>query len=160
MRDGEFKVPMKYNITGGLSIAVPGELKGLYMAHSKYGNLAWFDVVSPAATLANGGFYVDSFCAQYFAKYAREVQEYGLNSIFAIDEKEFFSLSGKFVTRPNLAKTLYRIAQEGPDVFYNGEIGKKLINDIKVNGSILTLEDLANYQSIVTFYNLKQMFIF
>lgn len=37
---------------GGLSVAVPGELHGLEVAHSLWGNLSWHEVVKPSADLA------------------------------------------------------------------------------------------------------------
>lgn len=38
---------------------------------------------------------------------------------------------------PRLAETYRRIAQEGPDVFYKGQIAQDLVTDIQASGSIL-----------------------
>lgn len=43
-------------LEGGLAVAVPLELKGLWMAHQHYGRHAWGSLVAPAATLARNGF--------------------------------------------------------------------------------------------------------
>ena len=43
-------------LEGGLAIAVPLELKGLWMAHQRFGRHAWGSLVAPAATLARNGF--------------------------------------------------------------------------------------------------------
>lgn len=149
LNENEYDISKKVNITGGLSIAVPGELKGLYYAHSKFGRLPWSKVVSPAAQIAENGFFIDSFTAQHLTKYSALLQEYKLVSMFQLEEKEFPPLPGKLVKRPVLAKTLNRIAEHGPDLLYKGELGRQLINDIKINGSILTFEDLENYSAIV-----------
>ena len=37
---------------GGLSVGVPGEIRGLAEAHSRWGALSWKEVVQPAADLA------------------------------------------------------------------------------------------------------------
>lgn len=46
---------------GGLSIAVPAALKGLYELHNKYGKLEWKEIVLPVADVAEKGFRVTSF---------------------------------------------------------------------------------------------------
>lgn len=41
---------------GGLAVAVPGELKGLYELHQRYGKLKWEEVVQPVIDIATNGF--------------------------------------------------------------------------------------------------------
>lgn len=158
MTENGYDLSRRVNFTGGLSIAVPGELKGLYYAHSKFGRLPWSKVVTPAANIAENGFFIDSFTAQYFTRHSSIIQEFRLLSMFQMEE--FPPLPGKLVKRPTLAKTLYEIANHGPDVLYNGEIGQKLINDIKANGSIITFEDLQNYHPIVQLFFRKFFVLF
>lgn len=53
---------------------------------------------------------------------------------------------GDTLKMPALAKTLKDIARHGADVFYNGAIGDKLIEDVRRKGGILTKEDLRQYR--------------
>lgn len=46
------------NLLGGLAVAVPGQVKGLYYAWQQYGVLQWADLVAPAAAIASEGFIV------------------------------------------------------------------------------------------------------
>lgn len=54
--------------------------------------------------------------------------------------------AGDFYKRPVLAATLRSIAQEGIDIFYNGTMGDKIVQDVTKKGGILTKEDLVNYR--------------
>lgn len=49
---------------GGLSIAVPTEVKGLYELHRRYGALSWSEVLEPAIDVAEKGFKVTNYLAK------------------------------------------------------------------------------------------------
>lgn len=49
---------------GGLAIAVPGELKGLFELHKKYGVLKWSEVVQPVIDVAERGYKVNKYLGE------------------------------------------------------------------------------------------------
>lgn len=51
---------------GGLAVAVPGELKGLYELQRKYGKLSWAEVVQPVIDIAEKGYKVTGYLASIF----------------------------------------------------------------------------------------------
>ena len=53
---------------------------------------------------------------------------------------------GTIVTRPRLAKTLQRLASEGPDYFYKGEWAHHFVQAVNATGGMMTLDDSAGYQ--------------
>lgn len=55
---------------------------------------------------------------------------------------------GDVAKRTEYADTLEKISNEGPDVFYNGSIAKKIANYVKEHGGILEYEDLRDYAAI------------
>ena len=48
--------------------------------------------------------------------------------------------------RPRLAKTLEKIAKQGANVLYNGDLTEGFVNDVKQKGGIITVEDMKNYR--------------
>jgi gamma-glutamyltranspeptidase/glutathione hydrolase len=51
-------------LIGGQAAAVPGTVAGMWIAHQRFGNLTWSEVVLPAAELAEKGFYPASYQLQ------------------------------------------------------------------------------------------------
>lgn len=54
-------------LLGGLASGVPGQLKGLYEAHIRFGKLPWYDVVEPSISIAREGFPITQTIAQAIA---------------------------------------------------------------------------------------------
>jgi gamma-glutamyltranspeptidase len=52
IRGTSFRDNATASVWGGLAVAVPGELRGLEMAHRLWGRVAWKDLVNPVADLA------------------------------------------------------------------------------------------------------------
>ncbi len=133
---------------GDLAPGVPGSVRGLAMAHKKFGKLPWKDVVMPGVTLAEQGFAVSEGLARGLN---REVA--GPMAPFPASVAAFGKPGGgqwkdgdRLVQR-DLAKTLRAIATEGPDVFYKGWIADAIAADMKANGGLISKEDLAAYEA-------------
>jgi gamma-glutamyltranspeptidase/glutathione hydrolase len=57
--------------------------------------------------------------------------------------------AGEVLRQPELAATLRRIAEQGPDGFYRGETARLIVAEMKRGGGLITLEDLAGYRAKV-----------
>lgn len=74
--------------------------------------------------------------------------------IFVIDREVFVKNqstnelygAGDTMRRPKLAATLQKVADQGADVFYTGELADKIVKEIQDRGGIITKQDLADYQ--------------
>jgi len=132
--------------SGGLAVAVPGEVAGSWAAHQAYGVLPWSRLLMPSVALAKRGIPVN-FNLDYTLKEKQDSVEKEPSMSEFINPKTGKVLKkGDIVKRPQLAETLKMIATYGADVFYNGTIGDKLVADVQRRGGILTKEDLQLYR--------------
>ena len=134
---------------GPKSIATPGELKGLFDMHSKFGKLPWADLLYPSIQLAKNGFKITAHVAKALQK-GRDgiLRDPGLSAVYSkeIDGKKVVVQEGDTIYRKNLATTLQLIAASGIEEFYSGSIAKTMVNYIQSNGGILSLQDLSRYK--------------
>lgn len=136
---GDTKLSQK----GGLAVGVPGTVKGLAELHRIYGKLSWKDVVTPSVLLAKSHILTPRSAA--FLNGMKDSL-----SIFPATKKVYVRdenwKSGDSFSQPDLANTLQRIADQGPEEFYIGETAKLMVSSIQTHGGIMTMEDLASYQ--------------
>jgi len=131
-------------------VGTPGTVRGLALAHQKYGKLPWRDLVLPAEKLAREGFAIDAGLAKSIngvLKTASEKDFPELRRVFAPPEGQAEWQTGDRLTQPDLGKTLARLADEGPDAFYRGVIAEQLAAEMKQGGGLITAADLAGYQA-------------
>jgi gamma-glutamyltranspeptidase/glutathione hydrolase len=132
------------SLVGWRSAGVPGTVRGLELAHQKYGRKPWAELLDPAIKLASDGFPVSySFDASL-----RSESEATLLSQFPESKRIFLGAhyGDKFV-QPELAATLKRIRDRGASDFYEGETARKLASAMAANGGLITLADLKAYQA-------------
>ncbi|KAM3383227.1 glutathione hydrolase 3 isoform X1 [Capsicum galapagoense] len=135
----------KSKLDGALAMGVPGELAGLHTAWAKNGRLPWKTLVQPAIKLARDGFVIAPYLANYIVKKAKLIlKDPGLRQIFAPEGK--LLRAGDICHTLELSHSLELISEQGPEAFYNGEVGEKLVEDVKRAGGILTMDDLRNYK--------------
>lgn len=143
--------PTSASSFGGLSIAVPGELRGLELAHARHGKLAWADLVQPAIDLAKNGVPVSKHLASDIKEAAEiKVNKYGQfprlrRFLTRSDNWQTYLKEGQLLKNSKLANTLSLVAELGSDGLYGGEMAKNLVNDVAAEGGILAIEDLSNY---------------
>ena len=131
---------------GHLSVAVPGTPAGMWEAHQRFGTLDWSELVQPAIELAEG-FPTHAFLAQSLGR-ARSALDAFDGSAAAFLPGGQPPAEGETFRQPDLAETLRRIAEKGPDGFYRGRTADLLVAEMKQGGGIIDHEDLQRYEAV------------
>ncbi len=142
---------------GPLPVSVPGVVDGWFELHNKFGSMDMEKILQPAIDYAREGFPVSELIAYYWERNARYLKKFpGFEEIFMPNGHA--PKKGEIFKNPYLASTLEKIAEGGRDVFYKGEIAKKIdaymkehahkyMKGEKGEGGYLSYEDLANHES-------------
>ena len=141
------------NSVGYAAIAVPGTVAGLAMAAERYGKMPLSRLIAPAIAIAEDGIPVTWHTTLLIAR------DFGNLRRFAATSDVFLDANGNppatveqhnpaRIRQPDLARTLRAIAEEGPRVFYEGEIGQRIADHLAANGTPITREDLAGYAAL------------
>lgn len=133
---------------GYFAPAVPGTVAGLALAHKKYGKLDWSEVVAPAIALARDGVVLTPDEAFVFGwgKERLSTSDTAKSAFYKTDGSLY--RAGETLKQPELAWTLGQIAERGADGFYKGPVAERFAADMKANGGLITMEDLAAYRAV------------
>uniref|UniRef100_A0A8B9GKE0 Gamma-glutamyltransferase 5 n=1 Tax=Amazona collaria TaxID=241587 RepID=A0A8B9GKE0_9PSIT len=103
-------------------IAVPGELRGYEAAHKRYGRLPWKALFEPTIKVLSEPLVISPVMEKFihhpaFASLGKSLQR--------------FLKRGETFRWPALQQTLRVVAENGAAAFYEGQIGKALVEDIR-----------------------------
>jgi gamma-glutamyltranspeptidase / glutathione hydrolase len=152
--DATTQAPLTYNADtapqgryGYPTIGIPaGVVAGLTKLLNDYGSMPLEVVMQSAIRYAEEGFELLPGEARR-QSLAAEAQEFaGSRQYFIIGDSLTRNAGSRWIQQ-DLAKTLKAIAAGGANVFYQGEIARRIIDDIQANGGILTLEYLSGYKA-------------
>ncbi len=141
-------------VVAGQSIGVPGAVAMLHMAHEEHGRLPWARLFEPAIRLAEEGFKVTPrLNALINWSPALPQLPWAQDYFFTRDEDGTLHAlePGTVLKNPAYARSLRLIAEQGPEVFYKGEIAEAIVaaaqNAVRFPGT-LSMEDMAAYTPV------------
>ena len=134
------------SLEGYRAAGVPGTVRGMELALKKYGSgkLTWSQLIEPARRLAANGFEVTYSLARSLRSSKDYLSKYPETRRIYLKEGDFYN-EGEIFKQPDLAATFARLQQGGPNEFYEGETARLIVNDMKRNNGLMTLEDLRGY---------------
>jgi len=124
---------------------VPGTVSGLLQAHKNFGKLPLEEVLKPVIRQAKEGIRVSYDLEQAIGSSSQLKKDPESRRIYFKDGSPI--KEGSLMQRPDLAKTLSLIAENGDKAFYEGEIAKKFVLAMESNEGLITDDDLKNYKS-------------
>ncbi len=129
--------------------AVPGMPRGLFLLHSRFGELKWEQVLSPAENLARFGFNTTRAFTSEYSKIADVLlRDPATARIFAKKNGDALA-EGDFLVQPDLAGVLGRIRIRGAGDLYLGNEAKHLVEAVHKAGGTLTVEEMRDYKAEV-----------
>lgn len=132
---------------GGLSVGVPGNIRLMADAHRRWGKLPWALLFDHAIRHAEQGFTVSPMMARFIASANPRWKDFPeTQALYAPGGRPLEV--GATIRNPELARLLKRIANEGPDAFYQGENADVIIAAVggsRRNPATMTTTDIASY---------------
>ncbi len=135
-------------VRSGRSTGVPGALGMLYVAQAKLGHLPWKELFTPAIRAASNGFRVPGRLAMFLGEGSPFPPTNEVRMLFARPDGGTLEEGDQF-QNPEYAKTLQRIAAEGPRALYQGTIAADIVKAIHREPlpGTMTVKDLAGYHT-------------
>ena len=131
---------------GILSVTVPGAIDAWHSASQKLGRLEFSALLKPAINYAENGYVVSPVIAHNWKAHELLLaQTEEASAAYLVDGKA--PAAGTVHRQPDLARSLRLIAEQGRDVFYQGEIAEEIVRFSQSHNGLLSQEDFAEHRS-------------
>lgn len=130
------------------SMATPGVVRGLFEAHGDLGRMPLREVAMPAIALARDGVAMNGFQAFLFEVVeAIYISDAATQALFASPGHAGHLLKeGETLKNPDQADFLDVLVREGADLFYRGEVARRIALDCEDRGGHLEMADFEAYR--------------
>lgn len=128
------------------AITVPGAVEAWHSLHSEYGKLPWEELFAPAIHYANNGFPVTLKFSRFLHRFKDELSQHDEAArIFVPDGHA--AKPGEMMRLPALGQSLQKIAEQGSQVFYQGELAQAITEKLERAGGLMRLSDFQAHRS-------------
>jgi gamma-glutamyltranspeptidase/glutathione hydrolase len=128
------------------SVTVPGTVHGWSTLLDSYGTRKLGELLQPAIRHAEEGFPVAELTAEsWHESESRLKDDEGASINYLVNGRA--PRAGEIFKNPRMAKTLQRIAGEGADVFYKGDIAEKIVRCSEKKGGLFAAKDFTDHSS-------------
>ncbi|MEQ8826995.1 MAG: gamma-glutamyltransferase, partial [Parvibaculum sp.] len=133
----------------GLAVGVPGTVAGMQLALDTYGTRTLAQAAAPAIKLAEDGITVTADLADSLKALEKRLKSSPASAAIFYKQDGSFYEPGDVLKQPDLAATLKKIAEQGPDGFYKGRVAEAISQSVEEAGGAMSLEDLAGYKAVI-----------
>ena len=133
-------------LRGVYTVTVPGAVAGWEALRTRFGKLPFSITLAPAIWYAEHGFPLMEVTASLWARSVTLLAEQpGARATFLVGG-ERSPRAGEIFANPDLARSLRRIATSGRDGFYRGAVADAIVEIVRAQGGVMTLDDLSQFQ--------------
>ena len=131
-------------LNGPLAAAIPGEIAAYEHMAKHYGKLPLATSLQPAIRVAREGFPVYSKFYDKLKSSQKNLRRWPAAAEAFLPDGKVPEM-GQVIKLPDLAVVLEKVAREGRDGFYKGEIAQRLVDGVNAAGGIWSMADLEAY---------------
>lgn len=159
-----WSVEDQLNRLGYQASMIPGFVRGAEAALARFGSgrISWKRVIQPAIRLAREGFRVYPYLYRLWMPRTERMINFlesldgpavlghtpASRSVYLHPDGRVYEI-GETLVQADYARTLKRIATQGPDEFYEGETAQLMVADFRQHGGLLSAEDLRCFRADV-----------
>lgn len=133
------------NVYGPLAVAVPGQMAGMGMLWERWGQLKWEEIVAPSQGLLEEGFAYGERLVGGIEQMEAVLRQFA-PSVAHLMPQGKKPKAEDIWHRPDMEKTLARLAAAGWRDFYEGELGWQIADALQEMGGIVTRQDMAAFE--------------
>ena len=147
VNENEYDCSVKDNANayGPLAVAVPGQMAGMGMLWEQWGKLKWEEIVAPSQALLEEGFAYGERLTESIDKMEGVLRQFP-SSVAHLMPQGKKPGAEDIWHRPDMEKTLARLAAAGWWDFYQGELGRTIADALQQMGGMLTRQDMADFE--------------
>jgi len=149
--------PMNFETVrdSGMSVGVPGTVRGWHEALDRYGSMSFRQVLAPAIAVATNGFEISENFSRMAGENKNKFAMFPATAALYLKNGEAIAAGGT-LRNPDLAKAYRELAAGGVKAFYSGKMARAVVDavnrpatapGVRVRGGDMTLADLANYEA-------------
>ncbi len=142
-------------IASGMSVGVPGTVRGWHEALQRYGSMSFKQVLAPAISVASQGFPVSANFSHLIDENLNKFKLFPATSALYLKDGKALP-PGTLLRNPDLAKAYRELSSGGMKVFYEGKMGRAIVAavnqppvaaGVQVRAGKMSMADLANYEA-------------
>jgi len=126
-----------------LSAGVPGTVMGMLDALESYGTMTRRQVMGPAIRLASKGFIMSPVLAESLESHREQLSADPSSIDYFLGRQ-----AGTRFVQNDLAASLRRIRDKGPDGFYKGKTADLIVAEMESGSGVITHDDLEEYKTV------------
>jgi gamma-glutamyltranspeptidase/glutathione hydrolase len=135
--------------TGVHSVTIPGSIDAWTTILRDHGKFGLDTLLQPAIKAAEEGYVVAPRIAFDWKNQLEKLRN-GINAPRYLLPNGQAPVAGDVIKQPELGQTLRTIAKEGRDGFYKGRIAEDMVETLRENGGLHTMDDFAAHTTETT----------